>query len=86
MHQWTCWLFPNKLYLPSLESLAPESTKDSLASEEDLRGDRSWPRSVFELSFVLGFFFRLVFESCIRIVKRRLALSVYCTEYSEQKV
>ncbi len=77
MHQSTCLLFPDKLYLPSLESLAPESTKDSLAPE-DLRGDRSSPRLVWELSFVLGILIRLVFflESCIDIVKRRLALSV----------
>lgn len=60
MHQSTCLLFPDKLYLPSLESLAPESTKDSLAPE-DLRGDRSSPRLVWELSFVLGILIRLVF-------------------------
>ena len=41
-----------------------ESTKHSLAPE-DLRGDRSSPGSVFELSFVLGNFIRLVFESCL---------------------
>jgi hypothetical protein len=39
-----------------LKAWPPESTKDSLAPE-DLRGDRSSPRSVFELFLCVGNFY-----------------------------